>query len=106
MDEKKLSEILKDEDFIEEVFTTATSQEIKEIFRKKGVELSDKETEKIIEIFEQNIENASVLPNERLQNISGGISVPQEADINLENFLINNTEILKNAQRWKKKIKN
>ncbi|MBR0423074.1 MAG: hypothetical protein IJJ04_00295 [Clostridia bacterium] len=103
MDEKKLLDILKDEDFIEEVFTTATPQEIKELFQKKGLNLSDKEIEKVIEFFEKNIEDAESLSNEELQSISGGTSVRIN---NLENILLKNINVLENAKQWEQKIKN
>ena len=104
MDEKKLLDILKDEDFIEEVFTTATPQEIKELFQKKGLNLSDKEIEKVIEFFEKNIEDAESLSNEELQSISGGTS--EEINANLETFLSSDAKILENAKQWEQKIKN
>lgn len=104
MDEKKLSDILKDEDFIEEIFTTATPLEVKELFQEKGLELSDKETEKVIEIFEKNIEDADNLSNEELQSISGGTS--EEINANLETFLSSDAKILENAKQWEQKIKN
>lgn len=103
MDEKKLLDILKDEDFIEEVFTTATPQEIKELFQKKGLNLSDQEIEKVIEFFEKNIEDAESLSNEELQSISGGTSVRIN---NLENILLKNINVLENAKQWEQKIKN
>lgn len=104
MDEKKLSDILKDEDFIEEIFTTATPQEVKELFQEKGLNLSNEETEKIIEIFEKNIENADNLSDDQLQNICGGTS--EKIDINLENFLIQDSYLLESARQWKQQIKN
>ena len=104
MDEKKLSNILKDEDFIVEIFTTATAQEVKELFKETGLELSDKETEQVIEIFEKNIEEIEDLPAEQLQNISGGIA--KEINVNLENILSSDTDILENAKQWGERIKN
>lgn len=104
MDEKKLSNILKDEDFIEEIFTTATPQEVKELFREKGLDLSDKETEQVIEIFEKNIEEIEDLPAEQLKNISGGTA--EEISANLESVLSSDTNILENAKQWGERIKN
>ena len=104
MDEEKLSNILKDEDFIEKIFTTATPTEVKELFQEKGLDLSDEETEKVIEIFEKNIETADSLPDEQLQRISGGIS--KEIGINLGNLLIKDAYLLESAKQWKQQINN
>lgn len=81
MDIKKVAELLKDEEFVEKIFTTATSKEIQSLFEENGVILEEEELKNLINILQTKLEESVSLSETDLKTISGGtdikISVPE-----------------------------
>lgn len=81
MDIKKVAELLKDEEFVEKIFTTATSKEIQSLFEENGVILEEEELKSLIKILQTKLEESVSLSETDLKTISGGtdikISVPE-----------------------------
>ncbi len=81
MDIKKVAELLKDEEFVEKIFTTATSKELQSLFEENGVILEEEELKSLINILQTKLEESVSLSETDLKTISGGtdikISVPE-----------------------------
>ena len=81
MDIKKVAELLKDEEFVEKIFTTATSKELQSLFEENGVILKEEELKSLINILQTKLEESVSLSETDLKTISGGtdikISVPE-----------------------------
>ncbi len=81
MDIKKVAELLKDEEFVEKIFTTATSKELQSLFEENGVILEEEELKNLINILQTKLEESVSLSETDLKTISGGtdikISVPE-----------------------------
>ena len=81
MDIKKVAELLKDEEFVEKIFTTATSKEIQSLFEENRVILEEEELKSLIKILQTKLEESVSLSETDLKTISGGtdikISVPE-----------------------------
>lgn len=84
MDTKKVAELLKDEEFVEKIFTTATPKELKSLFEENGVNLKEEELKNLIDSIQTKMEESVSLSETDLQTISGGenlskaeISVPK-----------------------------
>ena len=81
MDIKKVAELLKDEEFVEKIFATATSKELQSLFEENGVILEEEELKSLIKILQTKLEESVSLSETDLKTISGGtdikISVPE-----------------------------
>lgn len=81
MDIKKVAELLKDEEFVEKIFTTATPKELKSLFEENGVVLKEDELKKLINSIQTKLEESISLSENDLKTISGGtyikLSIPK-----------------------------
>lgn len=70
MDSEKLNDILKDESFMKEVLKSNSAEEFKDLFKSKGIDLSDEDVKEIVNV----VSNEMKKPIEEcdLENISGG----------------------------------
>lgn len=70
MDNEKLNDILKDEDFMKEVLQSNSAEDFKMMFKNKGINLSDKDVEEIVNLVRYEVKK----PMEEcdLENVSGG----------------------------------
>lgn len=70
MDNEKLNDILKDEDFMKEVLQSNSAEDFKVMFKNKGINLSDKDVEEIVNLVRHEVKK----PIEKcdLENVSGG----------------------------------
>lgn len=73
---KMFSDLISDEKFCEEFFTTDSEQEAQELFRRNGLELTVEEVRAVaaylVSIAKLLIENGGELSEDELENISGG----------------------------------
>lgn len=72
MDIKKVAELLKDEDFVEKIFTTATPGELRALFEENGVFLKEQELKDLINSIQAKLEESVSLSEADLKTISGG----------------------------------
>lgn len=81
MDIKKVAELLKDEEFVEKIFTTATPKELQSLFEENGVILKEDELKKLINSIQTKLEESVSLSESDLKTISGGadikLSIPE-----------------------------
>lgn len=75
MDKHQIMEIMRDEDFVNEILDMQTTEEVKEAFAEKGLELSLEEIDIISQIINKMVDkNTTELSDEDLEEISGGSS--------------------------------
>ena len=73
MDKHQIMEIMRDEDFVNEILDMQTTEEVKEAFAEKGLELSLEEIDIISQIINKMVDkNTTELSEEDLEEISGG----------------------------------
>lgn len=86
MDIKKVAELLKDEEFVEKIFTTATPKELQSLFEENGVILKEDELKKLINSIQTKLEESVSLSESDLKTISGGtdIEMPIPENISTE----------------------
>ena len=81
MDIKKVAELLKDEEFVEKIFTTATPKELQSLFEENGVILKEDELKKLINSIQTKLEESVSLSESDLKTISGvadiKLSIPE-----------------------------
>lgn len=75
MDIKKVAELLKDEEFVEKIFTTATPKELQSLFEENGVVLKEEELKNLINSIQTKLEESVSLSESDLKTISGGIDI-------------------------------
>lgn len=75
MDIKKIAELLKDEEFVEKIFTTATPKELQSLFEENGVILTEDELKKLINSIQTKLEESVSLSESDLKTISGGADI-------------------------------
>lgn len=97
MDVKKVAELLKDEEFVEKIFTTATQGELQALFEENGVFLKEQELKGLINSIQAKLEESVSLSEADLKIISGGsdmgnikMSMPESiSPEKIHNFLNN-----------------
>ena len=73
MDKHQLMEVMRDEDFVNEILDMQTTEEVKEAFAEKGIELSLEEIDIISQIINKMVDkNTTELSDDDLEEISGG----------------------------------
>lgn len=70
--EKKFNELLNDKDFVEEILSMETIEDVQAGFAQHGVEVSEDEVEKLGEIIEETSKKMSKLSDDELDQIAGG----------------------------------
>ena len=73
MDEKKLTELMKDKVFVEKMLAAPTQEEAKKLFKEHDMELTDDEMKFIDKIIIKTVQNNGKLSDEDLENVSGGV---------------------------------
>lgn len=71
---KKLSE---DKEFISELLVQETEEDVKNLFKSRGIELTDEDIQDLKTLTMMCIKNKIELPEEILENISGGAYVKE-----------------------------
>lgn len=92
MNEKELKGLMEDPDFKKEIFKTKTPEEFKTLFSKKGINVTDKDVEQILnamapliktiettEIGDPKIPTPIALPDNDTSNVVGGIDASSAA---------------------------
>lgn len=69
---EKIIEKLKDSKFLEEIIVMSDENDVREAFRKEGVEITDEDLKNIRDLIEISVETISRMPEEKLKEISGG----------------------------------
>ncbi len=72
MSEKEFMEAFSDEEFVYELLTLKTGEQVRNVLAKKGIVLTPEELDKFAEILVRALEK-SKLPEEDLKNCSGGV---------------------------------
>lgn len=73
MDKHQIMEVMRDEDFVNEILDMQTTEEVKEAFAEKGLELSLEEIDIISQIINKMVDkNTTELSDDDLKEISGG----------------------------------
>ncbi len=73
MDEKKLVELMKDDIFVEKMLEATTEEEVKALFKDKGMELNDGDIEFLAKAIAKAAEKDGRLSEEDLKGIAGGV---------------------------------
>ena len=71
---KTFEELFSDKKFVIRILSLQTNEEIQKEFEKNDVKISLEEIQKIKDKFQEFIDNPNKIPDEEMQNISGGIS--------------------------------
>ena len=75
MDKTEIADALKDDDFINDILEMQTSEEVKDAFAEKGIDISVDEVKTIGAIINEMVEKDTTdLSEEDLEAISGGFS--------------------------------
>ena len=83
MDKHQIMEVMRDEDFVNQILDMQTTEEVKEAFAEKGLELSLEEIDIISQIINKMVDkNTTELSDEDLEEISGGASVSSAHSVN------------------------
>ena len=72
INEKKFNELLENKDFMQEIISMETLEEVQGGFAKQGVEVSKDEVEQLGEVIKEVNEKISKLSNDELNLIVGG----------------------------------
>lgn len=72
---KTIEELFSDKKFVIKILSLQTNEEIQKEFEKNDVKISLEEIQKIKDKFQEFIDNPNKIPDEAMQNISGGVSV-------------------------------
>lgn len=76
MDKHQIMEVMRDEDFVNEILDMQTTEEVKEAFEKKGIEISLEEFDIISQIISKMVDkNTTELSDDDLEEVSGGTFV-------------------------------
>jgi hypothetical protein len=68
----KIKEKLKDKDFLKKIIGLETKEEAEKAFSEEGLEISEKEVEEIGEYINACVDKLSKMPEDDLEEISGG----------------------------------
>ena len=69
---EKIVEKLKDSKFLEKIIVMSDKSEVKEAFKKEGIEITDEDLKNIRDLIASSVEKISEIPEEKLEEISGG----------------------------------
>ena len=69
---EKIVEKLKDSKFLEKIIVMSDKNEVKEAFKKEGIGITDEDLKNIRDLIESSVEKISEIPEEKLEEISGG----------------------------------
>lgn len=69
---EKIVEKLKDSKFLEKIIVMSDKSEVKEAFKKEGIEITDEDLKSIRGLIAGSVEKISEIPEEKLEEISGG----------------------------------
>lgn len=75
MTTEQMKALSEDKEFINELLIQDTEEDVKKLFKSRGVELTDEDVEDLKNLTKMCIENKVELPEEILENVSGGASV-------------------------------
>ena len=82
MDKHQIMEVMRDEDFVNEILDMQTTEEVKEAFAEKGLELSLEEIDIISQIINKMVDkNTTELSDDDLREISGGSVISGTKDV-------------------------
>ena len=70
---EKIVEKLKDSKFLEKIIVMSDKSEVKEAFKKEGIEITDEDLKNIRDLIASSVEKISEIPEEKLEEISGGV---------------------------------
>lgn len=70
---EKIVEKLKDSKFLEKIIVMSDKSEVKEAFKKEGIEITDEDLKNIRDLIAGSVEKISEIPEEKLEEISGGV---------------------------------
>lgn len=86
MDKHQIMEVMRDEDFVNEILDMQTTEEVREAFAEKGIEISLEEFDIISQIISKMVDkNTTELSDDDLEEISGGSLVSGGKEV-LENI--------------------
>lgn len=72
MTTEQIKALSEDKEFINELLIQETEEDVKKLFKSRGVELTDEDVEDLKNLTKMCIENKVELPEEILENVSGG----------------------------------
>ena len=70
---EKIVEKLKDSKFLEKIIVMSDKSEVKEAFKKEGIEITDEDLKSIRDLIASSVEKISEIPEEKLEEISRGV---------------------------------
>lgn len=90
---EKIVEKLKDSKFLEKIIVMSDKSEVKEAFRKEGIEITDEDLKNIRDLIAGSVEKISEIPEEKLEEISGGYATGLVSNLSTELRLLQNGDI-------------
>ena len=72
---EQMKSFSEDKEFINKLIIQETDEDVKKLFKSRGVELTDEDVEDLKNLTKMCVENKVELPEEILENVSGGVSV-------------------------------
>lgn len=90
---EKIVEKLKDSKFLEKIIVMSDKSEVKEAFKKEGIEITDEDLKNIRDLIASSVEKISEIPEEKLEEISGGYKEGLVSILSTELRLLQNGDI-------------
>lgn len=90
---EKIVEKLKDSKFLEKIIVMSDKSEVKEAFKKEGIEITDEDLKSIRDLIAGSVEKISEIPEEKLEEISGGYKEGLVSILSTELRLLQNGDI-------------
>ena len=72
---EQMKSFSEDKEFINKLIIQETDEDVKKLFKSRGVGLTDEDVEDLKNLTKMCVENKVELPEEILENVSGGVSV-------------------------------
>ena len=75
MGKTKLQELMNDTDFMEKVIEANSEQEVKEMFKERGLDLNGEDMKLLSSKIKEAAQESGVMPDEELEGVAGGFNM-------------------------------